>query len=171
MSGVHIPLTSNGLSEDQEARQAHDVGVDEDPKSQMVVNRVVHSLEWIDSKVNEPKLEALIEGLLMPEVLTSLFGEKVARELWSSAEKNGDETPTDQDEEVYKGEPSSEDRDIPKFMDSVAEAIQLPESDSEKPRPVGLNEDFTLESSLAFPVRNPFPSCSDSLSDWCQRHS
>ena len=57
---------------------------------------------------------------------------------------------TDRDhEEVYKGEPSSQDRDIPKFMDRVAEAIQRPESDSEKPRPVGLNEGWTQNAQLA----------------------
>ena len=67
-------LSVEGLPEDREARQAHDIGLEDHPKntkSPMVVNRVVDSLELINLKVNEPKLEALIEDLLTPEVLTS----------------------------------------------------------------------------------------------------
>lgn len=41
--------------------------------------------------------------------------------------------------------------EVPKFMNRAVSAIQLPELDSEKPRPVGLNEDLILRSSLASP--------------------
>src|SRR6266436_5338179 len=41
--------------------------------------------------------------------------------------------------------------ETPKFMSRVIEALQIREENSEKPRPVGINEDLILDSSLSIP--------------------
>src|SRR5260370_42592672 len=40
---------------------------------------------------------------------------------------------------------------IPRFMRRAEQALRIPEDDSLKPRPVSLNEDLLLESSLKSP--------------------
>ena len=40
---------------------------------------------------------------------------------------------------------------VPTFMNRAIEAVRMPELDPEKPRPVGLNEDLILQSTLASP--------------------
>src|SRR5258708_21994839 len=42
-------------------------------------------------------------------------------------------------------------REVPSFLRQAIEVLQIPEADSEKSRPVGLNEDLVLEPSCAFP--------------------
>ena len=40
-------------------------------------------------------------------------------------------------------------REVPSFLRQAIEALRIPEADSEKSRPVGLNKDLVLEPSLA----------------------
>ena len=46
---------------------------------------------------------------------------------------------------------ASSSSEVPRFMNRAVEALHLRENKSEKPRPVGINEDLILDSSLSIP--------------------